>query len=235
MFKVNNKYFLKKIDFIKLNNAIAIDCLYKCSSFVAFYKIKYVITYKCNNLDKRNCLISILLGSTFPLNFNIKRFGLVNRLDFLSEGIVIFCLKLSFLILIKNLRKKGLITKHYLVNVIGKFPKNKVKSNNILKKNKNSIGKECVCEFSLVSYLKHGDKYISLVNCITNSGRYHQIRKQLKIIGYSPIGEFRNCKKKYFFLQFYAIIINNFTLKIPFSVNTSLLKDKTLKKGIFNL
>ncbi|UOQ33067.1 TRNA pseudouridine synthase A [Candidatus Vidania fulgoroideae] len=162
--------------------------------------------------DEDNTLINIL----DKVNVNLTRFGLLNRLDKYSSGIIVFCRKEKVFKKMIIEQKKKKIKKFYIALVKGftKFKKKKVTC--FLKGKKGcfySFKKKKEYKFSSTNFIllnkgSFNNEGLSLVKCITNTGRYHQIRKHLKIINLCLFNDKiydRKTKKNGFFLNLYMI------------------------------
>ncbi|MGX7589705.1 pseudouridine synthase [Candidatus Vidania fulgoroideorum] len=213
-----NSIYLSKREIFLVKSTSSYTIVFCNVDIICFYKKKYLLTYQVNSLFTRSNFISFLISRCSFINYNLPRFGLINRLDYLSTGILVFCRNLSSYRYYISLYKKKLIIKYYITIVNGLFPttlssccSSYLFSRRIVKK-----PGYIVTNFTRVSYFISGSNYYSLLLCSTNTGRYHQIRDQLKFEGYGIISDNRNCKKKYFFLQFFMLSLPYILIKIPF-------------------
>lgn len=117
-----------------------------------------------------------------------KKIRPVNRLDKNTSGLVIFA-KCEYIqdCLIKQMESKQ-FQKEYLAIVLGKFDSNKGTINLPIARKENSIIERCIDEkgqSSITHYevLEEFNNY-SLVKCILETGRTHQIRIHMKAIGH---------------------------------------------------
>lgn len=109
------KNIIKKIIFIKKSYVKKITPFYKNNFFFLFNKPRGILTYPINN--ENNTLINYITN----IKKELPRFGLVNRLDRSSSGIIIFCKKKKYIKYFSLKQKKHKITKYYLVLVNGFF------------------------------------------------------------------------------------------------------------------
>lgn len=122
-----------------------------------------------------------------------KKIRPVNRLDKNTSGLVIFA-KCEYIqeCLIKQMETK-LFKKEYLALVYGKLDSKKGTINLPIARKENSIIERCIAEHgqkSITHYevLKEFDDY-SLVKCILETGRTHQIRVHMKAIVHPLLGD----------------------------------------------
>ncbi|MGX7458731.1 pseudouridine synthase [Candidatus Vidania fulgoroideorum] len=232
---MNAIYFKKKISFL-VKSMFSYNLVFLNKDIACFYKKKYCLTYPVDSLLSKSNFVSMLISRCFFINYNLPRFGLINRLDYLSIGILVFCRNfLSYKRLI-SFYKLGTVRKYYITIVTGIFPTfinsycGFCPSNRRLIKRKGHI----ITIFKRVSYFTLGNNHYSLVLGITNTGKYQQIRKQLKLEGFGIISDNRNCKKKYFFLQFFMLKIPGLFIRIPFDfLFLKLIKKLCLYKKIY--
>ncbi|QSW38009.1 hypothetical protein JSR06_00180 [Candidatus Vidania fulgoroideae] len=213
---MNVGYINKRIFFILSSNGL-FDTIFKDSNIICFYKKKYYLTYPISSMYKRKDFISLITTKCKYINHKLPRFGLINRLDYLSIGILIFCINPCYYNSLIYYYKNKLIKKYYITIVNGLFPQflNSYCGFHISKKKVLRKGNSILTNFTRFSYFKSGNRYYSILVCITSTGKYHQLRDQLRIEGYNIISDSKNCKKKYFFLQFFMVNINNVLIKVP--------------------
>ncbi|UOQ37992.1 TRNA pseudouridine synthase A [Candidatus Vidania fulgoroideae] len=154
------------------------------------------------------------------MNFNLPRFGLINRLDRYSSGIIVFCRKKRIFerMLVEQKRKR--LTKYYFALVKGflKFKKKKVtcflngKKGCLFSFDSNKKYRFSETFFICLDKVYLNNESYSLFKCVTKTGRYHQIRKHLKILKlclYKDSLYDRKEKKNDFFLNLYSLKYKN--------------------------
>ncbi|MGX7583051.1 pseudouridine synthase family protein [Candidatus Vidania fulgoroideorum] len=195
-------YKKKKITFLKKQNKI-INPFYENYFFFLVEKPRKLLTYPTekNNYSLINCI---------NLNYNLNRFGLMNRLDKNSSGIIIFCKTLKSIRIFKKNQEKKKIKKYYLALTTGSFPIKKTIECFLKKKNSKiffSYKRKEKFKYSRTNFFCiDRKKRCSIVLCKTKTGIFHQIRVQLKIAGFPLLNDkFYNKKTKRddFFLFFY--------------------------------
>lgn len=122
-----------------------------------------------------------------------KKIRPVNRLDFDTSGLIIFAKNEYVQENLIRQMENGSFHKEYLCLAEGKFKKTAGSINAPIARKQNSIIERCVNENgkpAITNYevLKTYDNF-SLVKCILETGRTHQIRVHMAYIGHSLIGD----------------------------------------------
>ena len=187
------------INYIEKDNEIKpinlpIDIIYEDEDYVFINKPKGLIVHPGDSTDDYT-LVSILKYhyNNYLSDINgDNRLGIVHRLDKYTSGALCICKNNNAHMLFSNLIKEhkvikkyiaivdGTITKEYTINKpIGRNPKNRTKMAII------DDGKYAITHVKPINIL--GNK--TLVECIIETGRTHQIRVHLKSIGYPVTGD----------------------------------------------
>lgn len=122
-----------------------------------------------------------------------KKIRPVNRLDFYTSGLIVFA-KNEYIqeSLIKQMKEK-IFKKEYLALVHGNFTKKQGIINKPIARKENSIIERCISENGKpsITHFKVVQEYegFSLVKCILETGRTHQIRVHMSSIGHPLVGD----------------------------------------------
>ena len=122
-----------------------------------------------------------------------KKIRIINRIDFNTSGIVLFA-KNEYVqeCLIKQMHSKC-FEKVYLGIVMGKLTEKKGTISLPIARKENSIIERCVsdygdCAITHYKVLHEFEKY-SLIKCILETGKTHQIRVHMAYIGHALLGD----------------------------------------------
>lgn len=162
------------------------------------------------------------------LNIINPNYFAVHRLDFNTEGLVIFAKNEESKIILDEAFKNGLIDKFY-VTICKNKPKNNeelftdylIKENNKVRVFKTQVKKSKICKLNM-SLIKANKEY-SLLKIKLLTGRTHQIRAQLAshnlfVLGDEKYGDFKTNK----ILNLKNQILKCYKLKFNFSKNNKL-------------
>ncbi|AFP84355.1 pseudouridine synthase [Candidatus Carsonella ruddii] len=166
-----------------------------------------MFNFKIRYLDKNIIVINKPIGITIKelinlnyLYFNnkIPNFGILNRLDKYTSGLILIAKNLFFYFYFKKLIIKNLIKKNYISFINEKINKGFINVD-IFKKKKSLIIKNSKKSVTYYKIIKK-KKYFSFLNICIKTGRTHQIRLHLLHI------------KKKIFNEFYynkIVLLNN--------------------------
>ncbi len=173
---------------------MATNLLYQDHDFIAVQKPQgiHVVPPECpqlrrqhpNNLLKQ---VSVELGLyLYP----------VHRLDFATEGIVLFALHKEAARKMNQQLAQGIIEKKYQAIVRGYMPESvsilkplKLDSSDKIVKSLTSAYKVQTWELPFAVGKRHQTSRYSLVEAFPKTGRYHQIRRHLDCIGHPIVGD----------------------------------------------
>ncbi|ATW01659.1 hypothetical protein CCU22_00195 [Candidatus Legionella polyplacis] len=186
--------------FINLNNTKNINNIYpeNIPLNIIYEDNEILIINKPNNLvvhpgagNKKHTLLNALLYYNKDLQL-LPRFGLLNRLDKNTTGLIIIAKKIESYFHLLNQMKNHNIKKYYLTLVHGTLSSNGIintfygrNPNNRLKMSVLNNGKIATTSFS-VQKKYH---YLTLVKVKLITGRTHQIRVHMSYINHPIIGD----------------------------------------------
>ena len=133
----------------------------------------------------------------FPECSFVPRAGIVHRLDKDTSGLLVIAKNLSSQhALVQQLQNRSMHRK-YLALAWGKTPLQKVIHGPIgrdpkdrLKMSiKSSNGKEAITHLKTLHHAAYQERFISLVTCVLETGRTHQIRVHLESIGHGLVND----------------------------------------------
>lgn len=185
---------IKDQDITISDDAISLDVIYEDDNYLAINKPRNVITYNAIGHSEEASVASSLkkMYDQLANNDSIKP-GIVHRLDYETSGVLIICKNDLAYQKISQLFKERKITKYYLAICKGQFknPKGKIEislSKKFGKKIKmiaDPYGKEAITEYEVIAE-KEG---ASLVKVKLITGRTHQIRVHMSLIGHPLLGD----------------------------------------------
>jgi tRNA pseudouridine32 synthase/23S rRNA pseudouridine746 synthase len=114
---------------------------------------------------------------------NKREIFLVHRLDREAAGLMLIAHSKDAAARLSELFRKNLIVKKYRVTVLGDIGKRGLKGGIDVPLD----GREAATDFELVSYDAEND--ISIIDVTIKTGRLHQIRRHLNMIGFPVIGD----------------------------------------------
>ncbi len=207
--KIYNKdiikiFIKKKINKYKINKKIKINIIYEDKYLIIINKNKNTIIHPGAG-HKNDTLINKLIYLYPNIYPNLKRCGIIHRLDKDTTGLLIISKnKKSYIKLIKNLKKKKII-RIYKTLVFGKI-KNKIKKiETYIKRNKynrkimsiSKTGKKAITYIKIIEKFK----YFTFLEIKLETGRTHQIRVHMNYLNNPIVGEKiytkKNILKKY--------------------------------------
>lgn len=153
-----------------------------------------------------------------------KKIYLLNRLDYLTSGIILFCFSKEVVNEYKIMQNRGLIEKRYLAIVHGLMSENII-IKNIIDDNKRKKVKvleqydeDKLRHTYIVPKMQFKNKKQTLVEAKILKGKRHQIRAHLSYIGHPIVGDslygYKEENNTRMFLHNYMVIFPDFVLKI---------------------
>ena len=183
-----NMDFNETSDNIISNKNITFDILYEDEWMLIVNKKKNIPVHPSLNYYQNS--LSNGVKSYFEQNNINKKIRIVNRLDKDTTGIVIFA-KSEYI-------QDNLINYHkeYLAICNGELKGKGIINKSIARKNTSIIercisenGQQAITHYEAIKNIHYNDKFVTLVKCILETGRTHQIRVHLASIGYPILGD----------------------------------------------
>lgn len=172
---------------------MSLEILYEDNHLIAVYKPAGVLTQPDESHDEDlMAAVKGYLKEKYKKPGNVF-LGLVHRLDRPVSGIVLFAKTSKGGSRLSEQFRNGTIEKIYHAVVEGKFPIGKGELVNYLgkdtkkKKAVEGEGKRAELSYEVV---KSNDKY-SLLKIRLHTGKFHQIRAQLSLVGFSIVGDIK--------------------------------------------
>ena len=209
---VKSNYKVKPLDEIKVKfeypphenllvaENIVLDIVYEDDDLVVINKQAGMVVHPGHG-NYSGTLINGLIYhfENLPKNSS-NRPGLVHRLDKDTSGLLVIAKNDSSMVNLSNQFANKTSKREYIAmvwgnvkddsgkidNYIGRNPKNRLQ-NIVLDKYSISGGKRAVTNFEVISRMN----YVSLVKCILETGRTHQIRVHMKHIGHTLFNDER--------------------------------------------
>ena len=202
---VKGGYSLKEGDTISVNDLtvdtsvkpenIDLDILYEDNDIMVVYKNSGMVVHPGNG-NREHTLVNALMGYTDDLSdeSGIERVGIVHRIDKDTSGILLIAkTNEAHRILTEDFKNKK-IKRKYIALVHGVIENNKGKINAPIGRSKTDRKKMCVTEdnsknavtnFTVLERFKNA----TLVECILQTGRTHQIRVHFDYIGHPLVND----------------------------------------------
>jgi 23S rRNA pseudouridine955/2504/2580 synthase len=179
----NLQYKYSKEDYLKLVNNI----LFESDEYIVLNKPSGVSVQGGSFV--RKSVIDILNSNNN--SGSVPSYKIVHRIDKETTGVLILAKTLSAARYFSELFRANNIHKTYLAVACGVFKSNHgIMQNNLLKVHdkviESSDGKDSISEFKVLKTL---DKKYTLVQVVPVTGRMHQIRVQLALMGHPILGD----------------------------------------------
>ena len=203
---VKSNYKVKPNDLIKIlfehpphenllvPEKISLDIVYEDDDLVVINKPAGLVVHPGHG-NYSGTLVNGLLYhfQNLPIN-STNRPGLVHRLDKDTSGLLVVAKNDNSMVKLSNQFAKKTSKREYLAlvwgdlkkdfdtidNFIGRNPKNRLQ-NMVISNDQNELtGKRAITNYEVISRFN----YVSLVKCILDTGRTHQIRVHMKSIGH---------------------------------------------------
>ncbi len=194
LFIVEEKKAEKKKKRIQKSGKNKLHIIYEDNDILVVYKPKALLTHPADNeyKDALSTYVQSYLYNNISQTFSPAS---VSRLDFNTEGLVLFCKNYDSLKYYNELMRNRQIHKHYLTICSGVVDKEQKIQGYLYKdkeNNKAKILKKKIANAKYISCtvkpLKTKNSY-SLVEIVLETGRTHQIRASLQSIGHPVLGD----------------------------------------------
>ena len=179
---------------------ISIDIVYEDDDLVVINKPAGLVVHPGHGNYSGTLINGLIYHFDNLPNNSSNRPGLVHRLDKDTSGLLVVAKNDNSMVDLSNQFANKTSKREYIAmvwgnvkdnsgkidNYIGRNPKNRLQ-NIVLDDDKTDLGKRAITNFEVISRMN----YVSLVKCILETGRTHQIRVHMKHIGHTLFNDER--------------------------------------------
>ena len=179
---------------------ISIDIVYEDDDLVVINKPAGLVVHPGHGNYSGTLINGLIYHFDNLPNNSSNRPGLVHRLDKDTSGLLVVAKNDNSMVDLSNQFANKTSKREYIAmvwgnlkedsgkidNYIGRNPKNRLQ-NIVLDEDKKDLGKRAITNFKVISRMN----YVSLVKCILETGRTHQIRVHMKHIGHTLFNDER--------------------------------------------
>ena len=179
---------------------ISIDIVYEDDDLVIVNKPAGLVVHPGHGNYSGTLINGLIYHFDNLPNNSSNRPGLVHRLDKDTSGLLVVAKNDNSMVDLSNQFANKTSKREYIAmvwgnvkdnsgkidNYIGRNPKNRLQ-NIVLDEDKTDLGKRAITNFEVISRMN----YVSLVKCILETGRTHQIRVHMKHIGHTLFNDER--------------------------------------------
>lgn len=156
--------------------------IYRDSSVIGVHKPSGIATYKESRNENADGLKELLEEQL------TERLFPIHRIDADTSGLVLFALDSRAAAAMTKLFKEQQVDKYYMAWCVGEVPKEGSISKP-LKKNKSDQTESARTDFERIKTVRMGGQTFSLVHLFPFTGRFHQIRRHMDMIGHPLVGD----------------------------------------------
>ncbi len=156
--------------------------IYRDASIIGAHKPSGIATYKESRNENADGLKELLEEQL------TERLFPIHRIDADTSGLVLFALDSRAAAGMTRLFKEQQVDKYYMAWCVGEVPK-EGSINKALKKNKSDQSESARTDYERIKITKIGNQTFSLIHLFPFTGRFHQIRRHMDMIGHALVGD----------------------------------------------